>query len=525
MARITKIKLFPNIVIALVFTLGLIAPDFIAQIFNSSDQANLSGKFIAGIFFFSIFLSFVPRFFALAVLLFFMLLELVQFGHLFYYKSLITAQRYALLFEEFEDILIASKEAIKYLYIAPMVVLLPYLTMFLVLFKLDKVKIKSNICILFVSLMLTILPTRVYEKYNGVNFYPDPADHSLRNSLYAFCNFVLNKIEPQELLQNNYLEYQVKDNFLAQEKLNIILIIGESVNPRYMSLFGYEKDTTPLLNNLKNDKNFIFGKAISAAVNTTVSVPLLLNGIYEPNNFNALETRPINLFKLAKKHAFKNFYISSQSGSLLTNVDAEYIDTSIYRQKSPILFELKEDEALLEIGKELDYGNKNFIVLHKRNIHAPYEDNYKHNQKFNKLTLNKANHQEMLLSSYENALRFEDEVIESILEYYINKFDTPTYIFFTPDHGEGLGVDNTYGHSDLKPEIYNILFMAYLKNDKFAIRNKIEKFKLPLCHYEIHNIIAYLLGFDINNPNYNKDICYVQGSNLYGNNSFVKVQK
>ena len=49
-----------------------------------------------------------------------------------------------------------------------------------------------------------------------------------------------------------------------------------------MNLFGWELNNTPNLNNLKNDKNFIYKKAISSGVNTPVSVNSIFNLKREP---------------------------------------------------------------------------------------------------------------------------------------------------------------------------------------------------------------------------------------------------
>lgn len=515
------VSLKPNLILSIAVILAIIAPDFISQIFNENNQATLSGKFLLGLLFFGVFLSFTPRLFASFILGFFILLELIQFGHLFYYNSLISSAKFSLLFEEFDEVLEVAQEAIAFMFLVPLVVLLPYGIFFYVFNKLEKKRIQNKWFILTVLLVLAIIPHRVNKTYNGVNYYPDPADHSLRNSLYAYTNYLLNNINPSQRSNQKYQDYKIEDIPKWEDKqANIILIIGESINPRHMSLFGYHKDTNPMLSSFKQDPNFTYMKAISSGVNTLVSVPLLLNGIYEPNNYEALEKIPVNLFKLAKKHNFKNFYISSQSGSLLTNVGAEFIDHTIFRKKLPILFNKYQDEAFLKIIPELDYAKNNFIVIHQRSIHAPYETNYSHNPEFNYFPVRNDNYKDFLVDTYDNAIRFNDYLIYELINFYKNKFNGPTYIFFTPDHGEGIGHNNVYGHSNLNEEIYNVPFLAYVNNSDLSIN-----YKEPICHYEIHNIIAHLLGFEIINPNVEKDVCYVQGTNLYGLNEFVRYKK
>ncbi len=519
-----RTKLKYNFILLLLIPLALITPDFIAQIFNDTNQATLSGKFLIGIFFFGVFLSFSPRVFVFSILSFFIFLELIQFGHLFYYSSLINSTKFALLFEEFDEVLEVAGEAVSFLYLVPFIVLIPYGLLMLVFYKFEAKRFKTIWATIPVLIFLAIIPYRVNSAYNGVNYYPDPADHSLRNSLYAYTNYLLNIIAPNARSLIEYKDYKVEEIESWKEKnANVILIIGESININHMSLFGYKRDTNPFLASLKNDKNFTYLKSISSGVNTMVSVPLLLNGIYEPNNYKALETLPANLFKLAKKHHFKNFYISAQSGALLTNVGAEFIDHAIFRKKELFLFNKYQDEAFLKIIPKLDYAKKNFIVIHQRNIHAPYETNYSHNAQFNHFPVRKENYQNFLIDTYDNAIRYNDYLIYNIIDFYKNKFKGPTYIFFTPDHGEGLGENNIYGHSSLKEEIYNVPFFAYIIDKDFDLK---EKVKAPICHYEIHNLIASILGYKINNPNLEDDnICFIQGTNLYGLNEFVKYKK
>ncbi|MEK6733594.1 MAG: phosphoethanolamine transferase [Pseudomonadota bacterium] len=516
-----KSRLKYNIILALLIPLALIAPDFIAQVFNSADAAILSKKFLLGIIFFGLFLSFADKILAYFILGFFIFLELIQFGHLFYYDSLITSAKYSLLFSELDEVFVAAKEASRYLLIVPFVVLAPYGILIFLFSKFDSRKLKTKWAILPLLCLLAIIPYRVNKIYNGVNYYPDPADHSLRNSLYAFSNYILNITIPTNL-ETKYKEYKIiPSEDWKNKKANIVLIIGESMNPMHMSLFtNYKYDTNPMLSTLKNDKNFTYMLGLSSGVNTLVSVQLLLNGIYEPNNHKAIESISGNLFKLAKEHKFKTFFISAQSGASMTNIGYEYIDYIIFRQKAPDLFNKYNDEAFLKIIPDLDYAEKNFIVLHQRNIHAPYETNYSHDPKFSHFPVDASSYKQFLVDTYDNAVRFNDSLLYKIFEFYKNKFDGPTYIFFTPDHGEGVGDNNIWGHAFLNEQIYTIPFLSYIVNADPKINAK-----APICHYEIHDMIAKILGFNIYNPNIKPDICYIQSTNLYGINEFVEFNK
>lgn len=515
-------KLKANLFIFLLTPIAFIAPDFICKLFNQHNQTALSGKFILGMAIFSLFLSFSPRIFIVLILMIFIIIEIIQFCHLFYYNSLLTSAKISLLFEEFLEVWQVAGEAISFLYLVPLIVLAPYFTLIFCLFKLEKLRFKSIFAILPSLIILLIIPYRVNQAYNGVNYYPDPADHSLRNSLYAFSNFLLNQYTPNAKANIKYQDYEIKETY--SDKANIILIIGESVNPKHMSLFGYNKDTNPLLSKLKTDPNFLSLRSISGAVSTIVSLPVLLNGIYEPNNYDALEKTPANLFKLAKLHDYKTFYISAQSGALLTNIGSQYIDYLMFNSKDPILFAQHQDQALLKIIDKLEYGENNFVVLHQRNIHAPYEANYAKYPEFDFFKVNRENYQQFLTDTYDNATRYNDYLIYKMIDFFRNKFSKHTYIFFTSDHGEALGAENIYGHSFLHPEIYSIPFLAYLPENGI-IKPKHLMNQEPICHYQVHNLIASIIGFEIINPNLRNNICYIQGTNLYGLNEYLEYDK
>lgn len=516
--RIILNKLKANFILTALIPIILIAPDFLAKIFTDHNQASLSGKFIIGLIVFSLFLSFTRKTISFLILGLFIVIELIQFIHLFYYGSLITSSKLKLLFLDFDEVWQVAGEAVSFLYFVPFLIIIPYGILFYAYKKLEAKRYKSIWATIPVILALAVIPFRVNQAYCGVNYYPDPADHSLRNSLYACTNLALNLVIPNKKPTIKYEDYQVEEIETNINNVNVILIIGEGINSAHMSLFGYKRNTNPLLSTLKNDPNFTSLKGISSGVSTMVSMPLLINGIYEPNNYKALEDKKSNLFKLAKQHDFKTFYISAQTGALLANLSAEFIDYTIFRKKAPLLFNRLQDQGLLEIIPELDYSENNFIVINQRNAHAPYESNYQHDTSLNYFSVDSKNYQQFLIDTYDNAMLYNDYITYQLIDFYRNKFKGPTYIFYTSDHGEALG-PNIYGHSQLDIEVASVPFMSYIINAKN------EKIKSPICHYEVNNMVAKALGFNIINPNIKPNTCYIQGTDLYGINEYIEFKK
>jgi glucan phosphoethanolaminetransferase (alkaline phosphatase superfamily) len=126
----------------------------------------------------------------------------------------------------------------------------------------------------------------------------------------------------------DYLPYEVKNtNDGFDEPITIVYIIGESVNFKHMSLFGYEKDTTPKLRELSKEQNFYYTTGIAGGVNTLSSCKFIMNAIQEPDNVRQTSSNQTNLFRLAKEKGFKTFYISNQRDNVLMSIGGvNYID-------------------------------------------------------------------------------------------------------------------------------------------------------------------------------------------------------
>ena len=120
-------------------------------------------------------------------------------------------------------------------------------------------------------------------------------------------------------------------------------------------------------------------------------------------------------------------------------------------------------------------------------------------------------------------MRYNDYLIYEMIQFYKQKFNGPTYIFFTSDHGEVLDSSKVaFGHADLKEEVAQVPFLAYINNaNSKELRNLVE----PVSHYELGNVIAKILGFRINNPNRKKGLFYIHGTELDGHNEFIEYHK
>ncbi len=231
---------------------------------------------------------------------------------------------------------------------------------------------------------------------------------------------------------------KIKDH----QKSVVVLVIGESARMQNFSLYGYPKNTNPLLSKILNVKAL---KSESCATNTISGVKCILehkytNKLYEPlPNYlyrNGVDViwRTVNWGE--PKIKVRKYLTASD---LKTNCDAE---------------DCNYDGVLLN-GLEEEIRNskkdKVLIILHTSTSHGPTY-NKKYPQKFNKFTpvcdnveLSKCTQKE-LINAYDNTIVYTDYLLSEIINILGKITDFKSAMFYVSDHGESLGENNLYMH-------------------------------------------------------------------------------
>ena len=95
---------------------------------------------------------------------------------------------------------------------------------------------------------------------------------------------------------------------------NIILIMGESASASHFSVFGYDRNTSPFLNLLKNEKKQLLEKRIQEVYLQQYPCQcfLILSGSNECSKVAKGDT---NLFNLAKDQGFQHFFTQLKLGT------------------------------------------------------------------------------------------------------------------------------------------------------------------------------------------------------------------
>jgi len=459
------------------------------------------------------------------------LLELTQYGNLAYFGDFINPYTIGQIFNETGDISKVVISSAQHLYYVVLVIIFPYSALLLIINTIWKYQYKIRFAEFFIIIVL-LWPAAKFNyqirtniRKDIVSYFPSFASPPIANTLNSYSMW-LTYLVPQSFFSPEERTFKpiniVKK--AVDKQMNIVLVMGESFTYRRMSLFGAERETTPMLDALRSDENFVYKKGYSTAITTLASLPLFFNIQYNPLDHNSFRTQTTNIFKLAKEAGFQTIFISAQASSCLNGLNTGQVDHFISLDSERKLFAEKKDDALLELLSTIKMQDRNFIVLHQRNAHSPYESNYEKHPELARFPSDGANNAEYMKNTYDNAMLYNDYLYNNIIEYCKKNIQSPAYLFITSDHGEEFGEQGIWGHAHLTYGSALVPIMFYNIQGDPLFLEKFKALEMP-THYELGLLIADRLGYSINDPNREKDWYYIDGVAVSGLRGYMKFRK
>ncbi|MCC9020644.1 MULTISPECIES: phosphoethanolamine--lipid A transferase EptA [Flavobacterium] len=287
-----------------------------------------------------------------------------------------------------------------------------------------------------------------------------PWSYSVNTPLFYIHKFKKNE---KEILLPNAV---IKDN----EKSVVVLVIGESARRQNFSLYGYKKNTNPLLSKTENVFHF---NANSCATYTTAGVKCILE---HKNSDDLYEILPNYLYRNNVEVIWRT-----------TNWGEPPVHIKNYQNKEALKADCKGvecdyDEVLLRGLKEqiqASKKNKILIVLHTSTSHGPtYSKKYPPQfETFkpvcNSVELGKCSQNE-LLNAYDNTIVYTDYILHSVIEDLKELKEYKSTMIFVSDHGESLGEKNLYMHgvpiSIAPKEQYEIPFIVWVSDNSKQLK-------------------------------------------------------
>ena len=214
-----------------------------------------------------------------------------------------------------------------------------------------------------------------------------------------------------------------------------VYIIGEASRAMNWQLYGYGRETNPLLS--QEEGLVVFRDVLTQSNTTHKSVPLILSSVATDEHDELYRRK--GLPALFNEAGFDTWFISNQSrqGAMIDHLahDAKHL---IYI-RSP-----RHDTQLLdEMRKAIEKSTsrKLFFILHCYGSHFSYHQRYPREfayfQPDNDVAIAKQ-HRSMLVNAYDNSVRYTDYVLSKIIDYLGSLENTSSALLYCADHGEDL---------------------------------------------------------------------------------------
>jgi lipid A ethanolaminephosphotransferase len=240
-------------------------------------------------------------------------------------------------------------------------------------------------------------------------------------------------------------------NVQANSQRLVILVVGEAARADRFSLNGYERQTSPLL---EQESVISFKNMISCGSDTALSVPCMFSYLNRENYSHAKGKNMSNVLDIISRAGVEVLWRDNNSDS---KGAADRITFEDYRSNNfnPLCNPECRDEGMLSgLQSYIDErpDSNILIVLHTMGSHGPaYYRRYP--QAFEVFTptcqtnqLNECS-DEQINNAYDNTIVYADYFLSKVIELLKNNAeDLDTAMFYISDHGESLGENGVYLH-------------------------------------------------------------------------------
>jgi glucan phosphoethanolaminetransferase (alkaline phosphatase superfamily) len=513
------------ILIPLIYIALFMLPDIMFSFFNEYYNFEFTFIEVKKLYVFVLLLTFLkPKYqkIIINIFLFFIFLQLSYFN---FFGKLITPYDILLFFMHYTETFNAFRDIYNILIIPFIIILIIGFIFNKIIDNLEKYNLIYNFkyaeLVFFLSLLsiFFIIYNKVYiKKADALEKYPQTTSTALRNFIRSFSYFIV--VTLPKHLNHKQVKYNFKTNYLIRKtpNVNVILILGESFRYKNAGIFEENNLTNmPLLTQLKKQNKIIAKKAYSSGTMTKVSVSYIMHQVKDLVDKNKIYDDKLCLFYLAKNNGFFTIFFSDQSKDMNKYIYSylcpKYVDLYLtpdkYSHKN--YFTSQDDKYIIKFLKSYNGLEPFFAVFQMNASHMPYSNKYPQNfKKFN--------------NDYDNSILYTDYILYNVIQA-VKNFKKPTILFFVSDHGEMLGEKGLRGHGFLEKEVYTVPFIYYANFKNLKIENLL-KSSIFLTHYDISQMIVYLLGYKSNLDfvkNHKK--IFIMGKDMDGLAGYIYLKK
>lgn len=269
------------------------------------------------------------------------------------------------------------------------------------------------------------------------------------------------------LLGNVYFLFRHDERDLAEYRQNpyvvcngnspefVVLVVGESFAKQQSSLYGYDKETNPLLGKMNDEGDLVvYENVISACTKTVPAFKSILTS-YVDELGGAEWYKRLTLIEIMQQAGYRTSWLSNQNREGLFDNEvtafALLCDEVVFANEQKGL--TAYDECLLQLIDECVMPDtlQRFLILNMQGSHVFYSSRYP--EEFSKFKAEDyaTSHPHLsqkskeILSEYDNSVLYNDSVVCEIMLRFKDKDAVVVYL---PDHGQDIfnSSDDYAGH-------------------------------------------------------------------------------
>lgn len=305
---------------------------------------------------------------------------------------------------------------------------------------------------------ICVLPMAfVYIHYRWIN--PDPVQRDSAAWFALLPNQWADSHRKRDVLHECVAHPEIPQDLACDGPADTaVIVIGESAVRSHLSLYGYDRDTTPELEKSR-DELVVFRDVISA-------MPVTNYSLYYFLTFKTLadQMHPRATIMSILDHAGYHIDVYSTQENF-----GENSVSALFTQWHPRYHEEEFDGCLIEDVREslANREGPTLIILHIMGSHITYRNRYP--ESFSYFTEEKNDNSikeinplfQENINSYDNSIRYTDFVLGSIIGE-LKKAGGKNMLFYFSDHGENVETSFLQNYRDAeKRESYEVPFLFW----------------------------------------------------------------
>ncbi len=230
-----------------------------------------------------------------------------------------------------------------------------------------------------------------------------------------------------------------------------VVIIGESLTRNHMHIYGYQRETTPELDQIKNELD-VYSDVIAPDTHTIGVLKKVLT--FADHKHPKYYTEKPSVIELFESAGFETYWVSNQE--FLSKWGGSY---GVIAAEANHVYDLRiaqqDDEIVLPVIESIlqDPYKRKIIFVHLMGSHHLYSARYPDEFKYFDYRTDSIPYKPFLndemkqtIDDYDNSVRYTDYIVSDII-HQVKALDQSSFVLFFSDHGEEVyDVRNASGH-------------------------------------------------------------------------------